>query len=178
MMLALGLTASFSLSAQEFSLSSNIMDYANFGTLNAEASYGVSRHWSLSAGVKYNPFSFGNGSSEKHNRQRSCSAGARFWPWYVYSGWWLSGSLRWQEYNNGGFRSSETAEGDRVGSAFAGGYSYMIAPHFNLDFGLGMWLGYDRYVTYNCPTCGNILDKGEKFFILPGDIIVSLSYIF
>ena len=32
------------LRAQEFALSTNFADYAEFGTLNVEASYGVARH--------------------------------------------------------------------------------------------------------------------------------------
>lgn len=164
--------------AQEFSVSTNVVDYANFGTLNVEASYGLARHWTLDAGVKYNPFSFGEGEDLKLNRQRSISAGARYWPWHIFSGWWLYGAMRYQEYNFGGVLSPQTSEGDRYGGSLGGGYTYMINPHFNLDFGLGIWAGYDVYTSYACQTCGRKVDSGEKFFILPSDIILALTFIF
>lgn len=163
---------------QEFSVSTNVLDYVNLGTLNLEASVGVAQHWSVNAGLKYNPFTFDGGEKDIRNRQRSYSAGARYWPWHVYSGWWLSGKLRYQEYNSGGFISPETSEGDRFGGGFSGGYTYMVNPHLNVDMGFGMWAGYDSYITYACQTCGRVIGKGGKYFVLPADIVISLSYIF
>ena len=86
---ALMLAAGLALAAQEVALSTNLADYAALGTMNMEATYGFARHWSVNAGVKYNPFSFGEGEKAKQLRQRAVSAGARFWPWHIYSGWWM-----------------------------------------------------------------------------------------
>jgi len=166
------------LGAQDFSVSTNVLDYVNMGTLNVDASYGFSRHWSVVAGVKYNPFTWGEGDSTRQNRQRSLSAGARYWPWYVYSGWWIEGSLRWKEYNVGGFKSSETTEGNKFGPGVKAGYSYMLNSHFNIEAGAGVWAAYDKYVVYACPTCGKVVDGGAKVFILPADIVLSVSFIF
>lgn len=41
--------------AQSFSVSTNIADWANFGTVNLEAGMSVSRHFSIVAGGHYNP---------------------------------------------------------------------------------------------------------------------------
>lgn len=163
---------------QELAVSTNIVDYVNLGTMNIEASYGFSRHWSVEAGVKYNPFSFGEGEDAVQNRQRAFSAGAKYWPWHIYSGWWVAGHVRYQEYNAGGLVSQETSEGDRFGSALQGGYSYMVSQHLNLNLGVGVWAGRDVYKVYSCPSCGRVLDHGSKFFVLPSDIIVALAYIF
>ncbi len=164
--------------AQEFAVSTNFIDYAEFGTLNVEASYGVDRHWSLNAGAKYNPFTYSRGQEQVQRRQRSFSAGARYWPWHIYSGWWLSASVRYQEYNSGGIVSPVTSEGDRFGGGFGGGYTYMIAPYLNLDFGLGLWSGYDSFTMCACPTCGRKIDSGGKFFILPSDVLLALTFVF
>lgn len=178
LMAAVPLLLCHGLAAQNFALSTNVLGYADFGTLNMEASYGVARHWSLNAGLRYNPFTFGSGEQEVRRRQRSFSTGARYWPWHIYSGWWLSAEVRYQEYNSGGLVSPETSEGDRFGAGIGGGYTYMLAPHLNLDFGIGLWSGYDVYTTYDCPTCGRVTDSGGKFFILPADLIVALTYVF
>ena len=167
-----------SLQAQDFSISTNLLGYANLGTLNLDASYGVARHWTVGAGVRYNPFTFGSGAGEKSYRQRSVAAGARYWPWHIFSGWWLAGKVQAQEYSAGGFASPQTTEGDRLGAGLSGGYTYMLGRHFNIDLGIGVWSGMDRYVVYQCQHCGQVTDSGSKTFFLPNDFLLSLSYIF
>ena len=77
--------------AQHFSAGTNLADYAQYGTLNAEASMAVARRWSLHAGAKYNPFLYHRRDGlPLTSRQQVYAVGARFWPWNVYSGWWLS----------------------------------------------------------------------------------------
>lgn len=71
--------------AQNVSLSTNLLDYANLGTLNLSASYAVARHWSVVADVKYNPFDWKDGNA--FAKQKLLSAGARIWPWHVI--FWL-----------------------------------------------------------------------------------------
>lgn len=164
--------------AQEFAISSNVVDYADFGTLNIGAEYGLAQHWSVAAIMKYNPFSFKNGGEEMRRRQRTIAAGAKYWPWHVFSGWWVLPQVRYQEYNTGGLKTPVTTEGDRFGGGVSVGYTYMVSPHINIDVGAGVWAGYGSYTNYACPTCGQIVDKGFKGFIIPSDIILALSYIF
>lgn len=175
---AAGLFLCVSLYSQNFAVSTNVVDYAELGTLNVEASCGIARRWTVSAGVKYNPFTWGEGHNEKTDRQRTLEAGARFWPWHVYSGWWLGGKLKYQEFNRGGFVSPQTTEGDRYGGGLSAGYTYMLNSHLNLDFGLGLWSGYEKYMVYECVRCGRTVGGGEKIFLLPNDILLSISYIF
>lgn len=166
------------LRSQNASFSTNALDYVDFGTVNIEASVGVARHWSLNAGARYNPFSFGEGDGEILRRQQTYSVGARYWPWHIYAGWWLSGKAQYQEFNTGGITSRRTSQGDRYGSSLSAGYSYLLSSHLNLDIGIGMWAGYEKYVTYSCQHCGTVVDDGEKFFFLPNDMMLSLTYIF
>lgn len=175
---AAGLLLSWSMCAQNFAVSTNVLDYANFGTMNVEASCGIARRLTVSAGVKYNPFSWGTGQNEKTDRQRSVEAGARFWPWHVYSGWWLGGKLKYQEYNIGGILSPQATEGDRYGGGLSAGYTYMLTSHLNLDIGLGLWSGLEKYTVYECVRCGRTVDGGQKLFFRPNDIQLSVSYIF
>lgn len=166
--------------AQKFSLSTDLLGYAKLGTLNIDASYAVSRRWSLTAGARYNPFTFRSGDPERQfqYRQQSYSVGTRLWPWHTWSGWWFAGKLRYQEYNFGGIASDETEEGDRFGFGLYSGYTHMLSPHLNLEFGIGMWNGVSVYKIYSCPTCGLTLDSGNKYFLLPDDVMLSLVYVF
>lgn len=175
--------------AQELSVSTNLADYATAGTLNIEAGYGFARHWSVYAGAKYNPYSFGDGDNTRFRRQRLYAAGARWWPWHIYSGWWVDARLQYQEFANTDGRTLQplpvagrgggpATEGDRYGIGVLAGYSQMLGKHFNLDFGAGFWGGWSSYVTYTCPTCGRISSSGSGTFFLPADIILALNYIF
>lgn len=166
--------------ARKFSVSTDLLGYARLGTLNMDASYSLSRKLSVTAGVRYNPFTFRQGDPERQfqDRQISCSAGVRIWPWHTLSGWWFSGKVRWQEYNRGGLVSRRTEEGDRYGAGVYGGYTYMLSSHFNIEFGIGLWAGIADYNRYSCPVCGLKIEDGRKFFLLPDDVMISVAYVF
>ena len=166
--------------AQKLSLSTNILEYACLGTMNLEASYSFSRRFSLTAGVRYNPFTFNEGDPEEqfHYRQQSYSAGVRLWPWHTMSGWWFAGKLRYQEYCYAGILSDEAEEGDRYGAGIYAGYTHMLTRHLNLEFGAGLWGGVALYRRYSCPMCGVTIGTGRKYFLLPDDLMISLAYVF
>ena len=154
--------------AQKLALSTNAADYADKGTLNIETSYGFARHWSVNAAARYNPFELGS-------KQRAFAVGARWWPWYIYSGWWISGVAQYQEYS---VRDDEIAEGDRYGGGISGGFSQMLGPHLNLDVGFGFWGGYEVYSTYGCAVCDRRTSAGTRYFLRPNDLILALVYVF
>ena len=168
------------LCAQKYSISTDLLDYIQLGTLNAEASVALSRRRSVSAGIRYNPFTFNRGDAgEQYQlRQQSYSLGLRLWPWHTLSGWWFSTKARYQEYNSGGILSEETEEGDRVGIGLYSGHTFMLAKHLNLELGLGFWSGVSFYTRYSCPSCGVTVDSGKKYFFLPDDFNLSLVYVF
>lgn len=166
--------------AQKFTVSTNVLDYACLGTMNVEGSYALSRRWSLSAGARYNPFTFRSSEPQRQfqMRQHSYSAGVRMWPWHTSSGWWFAGKARYQGYNVGGITSRATREGDRVGAGLYAGYTHMLSPHFNLEFGLGAWAGVDWYAIYSCQICGLTVEAGRAPFVLPDDIMLAVVYVF
>ena len=151
---------------QDWSVSTNLLDYACLGTLNAEGSGAVGRHISIHAGARVNPWTYHKGDPAKQmqNRHQSYAAGIRYWPWYIYSGWWFSGMAQYREYNRGGIFSQRTEEGDAYGLSIGAGYSLMLDEHLNLDFGFSLW--------------GRITGKGARWFVLPNDIRISIAYIF
>lgn len=169
----------FSASAQKLSVATNAVDYMYFGTLNAEGQFALAQHWSLSAAFRYNPFTFKNNTDDQfQNRQRTFSLGSRYWTWNTFSGWWFSLKGQWQEYNEGGVASLETSEGDRFGAGLGAGYTLMLNKHFNIDFGLALWGGWETYTVYACPNCGRIMDEGSRTFFKPNEALISLLYVF
>lgn len=166
--------------AQSLSIATNALEYVNFCTLNAEVGLAVGRHLSVTAGALYNPWDFGDGDSGIiRNRQRTFNLGVRWWPWNIYSGWWVSMKGQYREYNGNPFsRGGITKEGDAVGAGIALGYALMLSRHFNLDFGAGFWAGSEYRRNYSCPTCGDILEEGRGGFFRPDNVHASIVYIF
>lgn len=166
--------------AQNFSVATNLVDYVSLGTLNAEVSAGIGRRISVNASARINPWTYhkGDPSKQMQNRHQTYAIGLRYWPWHIYSGWWISGYVQYQEYNRGGIVSQRTEEGDAYGISPGAGYSLMVHEKLNIDFGLSFWAGQKTYITYACPSCGRITDKGSKWFIMPNEIKVALQYIF
>ena len=166
-------------SAQKWAVAVNAADMVSLGTISAEGSVSVGQHATINVTAKANPWTFNKDREEQfQNRQQTYSIGARWWPWNVYSGWWMAGRCQYQEYNRGGIRSSQTEEGDAYGLGLSGGYSLMLGQHVNLDFGIGLWGGRKIYTVYACPTCGKVVDEGRKWFVMPNDLILSFQWVF
>lgn len=165
--------------AQRWSIGTNVVDYLNMGTLNAESSVAVARHYSFNAGVRFNPWTlhYGNEDKQFENRKKCMYAGVRFWPWHIYSGWWAGLQLQYQEYNRGGAFIKQSEEGDAYGLGISFGYTLMLNKSINIEFGAGAWAGAATYTAYSCPYCGKIVEQGNKFFLWPNNLIVSLVYI-
>lgn len=165
--------------AQKVSLSTNAARWADFGSANLSASLALSQKVSLEAQGAYNPWIFRKDKpNQMQQKYTEASLGVRYWPWHVYSGWFIGAMARYIEYNVGGIKSPKTEEGDAYGGAFWGGYSLMITPGFNMEFGMGLTLGYKEYTTYSCPKCGRVLKEGDKFFVLPTDLTIGFSWVF
>ena len=190
--------------AQNWAVAVNAADMLDLGTMSMEGSVAVSQHWSLHAGAKVNPWTFAkhdtwNGlfsepdPEQKQDRKQVYAIGARWWPWNVYSGWWVGGKAQYQEYNRGGLRLPigvgndsvhagdgvvGAVEGDAFGASLSGGYSLMLKEHWNLDFGLGVWGGWTKYRKYEFPENGKLIDVGRKWFCMPNEVILSIVYIF
>lgn len=166
--------------AQKFQINTNAVLWMSMATINFQADYAVQQHWTVGLGAKYNPFEFpkDGGDSQMQYKQRSMSVFARWWPWHVYSGWWVCPRIQVQEYNMGGIISASTEEGMKYGGGVSAGYTYMVNPHLNVEFGMGFWGGLKNYVVYSCPKCGIRVKEGSGGFILPNDLMIGVSYVF
>jgi hypothetical protein len=164
------------LRAQKFSISVNLLECARLGTLNLDASYAVGRHWSVTAGARYNPFTF-SANDNLQNRTAAVAAGAKYWFWYANSGWFLNGHAGYGIYNTGGILSEHAYEGNAAFITVGCGYALMLGKKWNLDFGMGVQAGVTSYTKYSCPRCGRIMDRGKKMYLFPSNIMVQLSRI-
>lgn len=169
--------ASAAANAQKFSIGTNLVQWANLITYNGELGFSVSRHFSVTAGGRFNNTQIDH--LDKHyivqNKQTTFFGGMRYWPWYVNSGLWVGGKLQYQEYAQSGIWRSALEKGRRAGVGASVGYTLMLTKHLNLEFGACLWGGYAmKYTLYDCPICLNIRENGGKFFAGLDDISISL----
>ena len=125
------------LRGQNYSISTNVADWLALGTINVQGSMPVSRHISLRTGAAYNPFTFGSGEKQKYFRRIELSFGARYWPWFVNSGWYLYSYANWAKYAWGGLFTHKAYEGYAYGAKIGGGYALMLDKGINLEMGMG-----------------------------------------
>ena len=167
--------------ATPVSLSTDIVDWANFGTINLEAGAGLGRHLSVTAGAKYNPWSFKTQKLglQLYNKQTTAYAGLRYWPWYVFSGWWIGAQTQYTQYAETGIWRHALDTGSAVGGGLSLGYTLMLHEKLNLEFGAGAWAGRRyKHTLYCCPECMYVRESGPSNFIALNDISVALMYVF
>ena len=162
-------------------LSTDLVDWAYLGTANLEAGVSVHRHFSLQAGAKFNPWSFKTHGLELdlYNKQTTAYAGFRYWPWYVYSGWWVGAQAQYSGYSETGVWRHALDTGKAIGAGLSFGYTLMLSENFNLEFGAGVWGGRRfQHTLYCCPDCMKVRQSGPENFVALNDISVSVMYVF
>ena len=178
-------------SAQVFSVSTNIGEWANFATMNIEVGMGISRHGSLHFGARINPWTFGITDQEASyedivsdkrkiisQNKTALSLSARIWPWFNFSGWWIRPKVQYSRYDRGGLFTPQRHEGYAVGMGIGGGYAWMFNERWNVDIGLSGWLGYQNERVFERMNSQEKKDPKGSFFILPDEIIIGIVYVF
>lgn len=165
--------------AQHFALSTNLLEWADLGTVNLNAAVSASRHFSIEAGTRYNPFKFTKQSGlEIMDRETTAYVGAKYWPWYVFSGMWIGCKVQYSDFENTGIWRYAIDEGKGVGGGLSIGYTLMVTPHFNIDFGIGGWGGrLFEHTLYHCLNCMVVRENGPKYFLKLDEISISLMFI-
>jgi hypothetical protein len=168
--------------AQKWAVSTNALQWASLGTINAEASYSLNRHITLNAGAVANPWdAFSPTYVKLKNNQYGGYLGAKYWPWHVFSEWWIGAKVQYKNFEQVGILTSKLVRGDALGVGISGGYSFMLGNHFNLDLGAGVWGGsfinYQKYKGTN-RVDHELKEEGGKGFFFLDNLILSLTYIF
>lgn len=167
--------------AQNLSINSNVLEWANLGTANVEMNYSVSKHFTLTVGGLYNNWSFNTENTRLlvQNKQQTVNAGIRYWPQMVYSGMWLAVKGQYKQKSTSGIWRPALEVGSALGGALHAGYCIKVYKRLHLDVGAGFWAGrFLRYTLYECPVCLDIRESGSKNFIDIDNITLSLAFVF
>lgn len=171
---------SVKVSGQQVSVGTNAADWANHGTANLSLNVSMGAHLTVGVSGRYNPWFFRSGTADQVNHAvRGASLDFRYWPWHIYSGWWIMLKGQALEFNYGNLYGSRFSEqGKALGGGIGAGYALMLGKHWNVDFGLSVWAGSKDFRRYDCSFCGKPVAMGRKGFILPDNVFVSFCYIF
>ena len=137
--------------AQKFSVQTNLLDWATLLTFNVEVGFSTSQHFSCHAGIRYNPWTFQKSDGRDLKFQQKTFYGSvLYWPWHVYSGFWMSLRAQLQSFNLDGFTIPGII-GDKglqgtggFGPGLSVGYAFMLNESVNLEIGAGGWIPYYR----------------------------------
>lgn len=179
-------------SAQNLSVSTNVVDWADMVTMNVEVGLPVAKHFSIHAQARVNPWIFGETGDmdEKYgipiedgrrifcNKKSAVGVALRYWPWHVFSGWWFRAKAQFSSYDRGGLIHMTRTIGDAIGFAVGFGYSFMLSPNWNFEIGLSGWGGMTRESYKESMMTPIISDPVWKPFILPDEVVVSFAYVF
>lgn len=180
-LIIIAITVSIAANAQRISVGTNLLQWANLGTINAEFSYAPARHITITASARFNNWQFD--TKQEHlilqNKQKTASLGFRYWPWYVYSGWWFGIKGQYKDFATSGIWRPALNTGSSVGAGISAGYTFLLHERLNLDFGIGAWGGRMlKHTLYECPVCLDIRETGPKWFAGIDEISISIIYIF
>ena len=169
-------------SAQKWSVQTNLLDYLALGTLNAEVGMSVSQHFSIFAGGRFNPWEFKAGDPEVivRNQQQTAYLGMRYWTWYVNSGFWAGIKAQYLNFSNTGIWREALKEGKGgIGGGLSLGYTYRLGKHVNLEASAGAWAGkFREYHFYSSPAKQYVREEGPKAVIYPDNLAISIVYVF
>ncbi len=168
--------------AQKWAVSTNVLQWASLGTINAECSYSLNQHITFNAGGVANPWDAVSPTDVKlQNKQYGGYLGAKYWPWHVYSEWWIGAKVQYKNFEQVGILTSKLVRGEALGAGISGGYSFMLGNHFNLDLGAGVWGGsFINYQKYKGTTRVEyeLMNEAKKGFFFIDNLILSIIYIF
>ena len=168
--------------AQRWTVSTNALSWASLGTINAEGSYSLSQNFSVNLGGSINPWEASSPTGVALlNKHYGGYLGIKYWPWHVYSEWWINAKVQYRNFEHLGILTQQLVTGDAVGGGLSAGYSFMLSNRFNLDVGAGFWggklLNYKKYQgTQQMET--EIEEQGSRTFFFLDNMILSIIYIF
>lgn len=178
-LLCIAILSSFSAKAQKFSVGTNLVEWATYGTANLDFGFSIARHFSVALGGCINPWDFSKGDDFAYCKDKTAYAGIRYWPWYVFSGLWIQAKGQYKNFSNTGLWRPALDEGTGVGAGLALGYTLMIHEKFNIEFGAGGWGGkLTDHTLYCCPKDMEIRETGPKWFADLDEVSVALMFIF
>ena len=156
-------------------LKNNLL-YDAAATPNLQLEFRLAEHWSLQAGVGFNPFPLDDKVLPKW-RHVSVELAPRYWLCQTFTRDFVSVNVAYTHFNVAGgmypigwmYRSvrDNRYQGDAVLFGASYGWQFAISPHFSIELEGGVDAGVAWYDRFKCKHCGEKLAHEKKWFALP-----------
>lgn len=157
-------------------LKNNVL-YDAIATMNLHAEFRLDEHWTLEAGVGFNPFPLDDKKFPKW-RHIYVDITPRYWFCQAFTRDFVSVNLGYAHYNVGGgvypigwmYKPVQTNrfQGDALMFGASYGWVFPITPFFSIELEGGVDAGVTWYDQFTCVHCGKQLaEKQKAWFGLP-----------
>lgn len=172
--------------AQQVALKTNLL-YDATATPNLGVEIGVNDKHTLQIFYGLHPWKFGHADDQKFLKHWVVNPEWRHWFCHRFNGSFLGIHAFGGQYNASRIKmpfgwwkelEDNRFEGWFIGGGVSYGYQWILARHWNLEAAIGVGAAYIRYDKYGCGECGRKLDDGNKFYIGPTKLAVSMMYLF
>lgn len=169
------------LKAQTIALKSDLLTGV-LSSPNIGVEVKLSSRFTLETAVHYNPFPAGTDKRWKH---WFVQPELRYWMCQPYGGHFFGAHLVYGVYNIGNIQlplglfkeaRSSRYEGDFTGAGLSYGYHFILSPRWGLETSIGVGFLHTRHKRYRCSHCGEKTGSGNKNFVVPTKVAVSLVY--
>ena len=172
----------------EWSFRTNLLwDAACEPNLGADVSVGRNVTVGISAGIKPWPRFFfwdWDRNNSRHWRNFAIVPQVRWWPKYVYDGFFMGADFVYTHFNVGNVRfplglypavRNERQQGSFWGAGLFVGWSWWIARHWRIEIEAGAAGGLAAYDRFDCPHCGTRLGSAKQAAVIP-KLGVNITY--
>lgn len=172
--------------AQQVALKTNLL-YDATTTPNIGMEIGIDKKHTIQAFYGLNPWKFGHGEDQKFVKHWVVNPEFRYWFCHRFNGSFVGIHAFGGQYNAYGVKppfgwwdelEKYRHEGWFVGGGVAYGYQWVLSRHWNFEASVGVGAAYIYYDKYNCEVCGPKIDDGNKIYIGPTKLALSLLYMF
>jgi len=172
--------------AQQVALKTNLL-YDASTTPNLGLEIGAGKKHTLQVFYGLNPWKFGHAPSEKFLKHWVVNPEYRYWFCHRFNGSFLGIHAFGGQYDAYGIKppfgwwdelKDYRHEGWFIGGGFAYGYQWVLSRHWNFEASVGIGAAYITYDKFNCGICGAKIGDGDKIYIGPTKLALSLLYMF
>ena len=165
-------------STYRWALTTDAIQWAMLGCINASLEFCPGQHWSLMAGMLYNSFTYMRGTGNQTQlRQATPFAGVRYWIDSPFKGWYIDGKALASVYSVANVFNSGCFDGEAIAAGLGAGWCKALNRRWCLTLGAGVLAVLHRTTYYMGPVCGRISGHKSGPALLP-DATISINYLF
>jgi hypothetical protein len=180
----MALFGSITCHAQQVAVKTNLL-YDATATPNLGVEIGVGKKHSFQVFYGLHPWKLG--SDEKYLKHWVINPEWRHWFCHRFNGSFVGIHAFGGEFNASKIKMpfgwwkelrDNRFEGWFVGGGISYGYQWVMSKHWNLEAAIGVGAAYIKYDKFGCGSCGKKLDDGDKIYVGPTKLALSLMYLF